>query len=220
MVDLESLKAQHRRAEQRAHLLREIIETVLLTALVFLVVHTAVQTFKVYGPSMQPGLTTNELLLVNSTAYWFGGPQRGQIVVFHQHHMLANPDDLRNGCSADSGTNGKYMTCDLVKRVIALPGDTIEITATQVIVDGVQLKEPYIPIIAGETQSNTVVPLTKMAPNQYFVMGDNRMNSLDSRDYGPVNRANIVGRVVMVFYPFNQAHWLPNYSSVFAQVKQ
>lgn len=219
MIDTRDLVAQRMKAEQRAHLLREIIETVLLTALIFLVVHITVQAFRVQGPSMEPGLHTDQLLLVNATANWFGGPQRGDIIVFHEHHMRTNPDDLRNGCKVDANTGGQFMTCDLVKRVIAMPGDTIQITATQVIVDGVVLSEPYINVRPGETQTNTIIQPTKLKTNEYFAMGDNRLDSLDSRDYGPVNRSNIVGRVVMVFYPFNQAHWLPNYSSVYAHLK-
>jgi signal peptidase I len=219
VVDLEALKAQHRKAEQRAHLLREIIETVLLTALIFLVVHITIQDFRVDGPSMQPGLQANQYLLVNSTAYWFGSPSRGDVIVFHQHHIHADSYDLANGCTADAGTGGQYMSCDYVKRVIALPGDTVEITATQVKVDGTLLTEPYIQVPPGESQSTVVVPATKLTSDQYFVMGDNRLNSSDSRFFGPISRSNIVGRVVMVFWPLNQAHWLTNYSSVFTHVK-
>lgn len=263
MVDLEALKAQHRKAEQRAHLLREIIETVLLTALIFLVVHITIQDFRVDGPSMQPGLQANQYLLVNSTAYWFGGPSRGDVIVFHQHHIHADAYDLANGCTLDSSTatstptpmptatsapkpistttvttsttpspqsspttaptqtgpSEQFMSCDYVKRVIAIPGDTIEITATQVFVDGTLLNEPYIQVPPGESQSTVVVPATRLGSDQYFVMGDNRLNSSDSRFFGPVSRSNIIGRVVMVFWPLNQAHWLTNYSSVYAHVK-
>lgn len=219
MIDTRDLVAQRMKAEQRAHLVREIIETVLLTALIFLVVHIAIQDFRVDGPSMEPGLQANQYLVVNSTAYWFGGPQRGDVIVFHQHHIHTDAYDLAHGCSADSGTDGLYMSCDYVKRVIAIPGDTIQITATQVVLDGVQLNEPYIQVPPGESQSTVVVPPTKLGANQYFVMGDNRLNSSDSRFFGPIARSNIVGRVVMVFWPLNQAHWLPNYAKVYAGAK-
>ena len=205
MVDVRDLIARRMKSEQRAHLVREIIETVILTALVFLVVHIAVQTFRVDGPSMQPGLQTDQYLLVNATAYWFGGPQRGDVIVFH--------DSQPNIC-------GETGNSDLVKRVIAVPGDTVQVTATQVIVDGVTLREPYIQVAPGNAESSQIVPATKLGMNQYFVMGDNRLNSCDSRSpsVGLVPRTAIHGRALLVFWPLGQVHWLPNYSAVFAHV--
>jgi signal peptidase I len=196
VADVRAVLARRMAAEQRAHLVREVVETILLTALIFAVVHFAVQTFRVQGPSMEPGLHDNQYLLVNSLAYVFGQPHRGDVIVFHHTASL-----------------------DYVKRVIAIPGDTIEITATQVIVDGVVLNEPYIPVPPGASQSPQVLPKEKIGPNQYFVIGDNRLNSSDSRFWGPVPRQEIVGRVVMVFWPMDQIHWLPNYSNVFDSVK-
>jgi signal peptidase I len=219
VVDVQDLLARRMRAEQRAHLVREVIETVLLTALIFAVVHFAVGTFLVQGPSMEPGLHTGQRLLVNQLAYFIGGPRRGDVIVFHHHHIPADPASLANGCTVDSGTQGQFMTCDYVKRVIAVPGDTVQITVTQVIVDSVILREPYTSVSPGEAENDVVLAPMKLGQDQYYVMGDNRVNSSDSRSFGPIARQDIIGRVVMVFYPFNSIHLLPNYSNVFAGLK-
>jgi signal peptidase I len=219
VVDAQELISRRLKAEQRAHLAREIIETVLLTALIFLVVHFAVQTFRVRGPSMLPGLQPDQYLVVNSMAYWFGQPNRGDIIIFHHHHIPSNADDLSNGCTVDAGTDGKFMTCDYVKRVIGIPGDTVQVNPTQVIVDGVVLNEPYVQVPPGEAESGQVVAPRKLGPNEYFVLGDNRLNSSDSRYWAtPLTRRDIIGRVVMVFWPVKDIHWLPSYSGVFDKV--
>jgi signal peptidase I len=219
VVDAHDLIASRMRAEQRAHLAREAIETILLTALIFFVVHFAVRTFKVNGPSMEPGLQDSQYLVVNSVAYFFGQPGRGDVIVFHHHHIPADARDLASGCTLDKGTNGQFMSCDYVKRVIGVPGDTVQITPSQVIVDGVPLKEPYVNLPPGAAYA-PVLPPEKIGRNQFFVLGDNRMNSSDSRYWGPVPRQDIVGRVVMVFWPLNQMHWLPGYTNVFNAIKK
>jgi signal peptidase I len=223
---VDELIARRLKAERRAHVTREVIETVLLTAVVFLVVHFAVQTSLVVGPSMEPGMhgsdpssnSVGDRLLVNRVAYVLGGPQRGDVIIFQRHHMPVSGD--LQGCSLDEGSSGRFMTCDLVKRVVAMPGDTVAITPTQVIVDGKVLHEPYIQVPAGAAQNPLVWPTHKLGPNQYYVLGDNRLNSEDSRFFGPVPRQDIVGRVVLVFWPLNHLHWLQSYSGVYAGLQQ
>jgi signal peptidase I len=209
--------ARRMRAEQRAHLLREIIETVLLTALVFLLVHFAIRSYSIHDTSMEPALSPNQLAIVNSFAYLLGGPHRGDVVVLHHRDVpraAAGP-----GCTPESGTDGKYVTCDVVMRVIALPRDTIQITPVAVIVDGTTLQEPYIQVPPGQAENGIVLGPRTLGSNEYFVMGDNRLNSSDSRYWAtPLTRGDIVGRVVMVFWPLSAIHWLPNYSGVFSEV--
>jgi signal peptidase I len=182
--------------ERSQHVLREVVETVLLTLLIFFAVHFSVQPFRVEGPSMQPGLHTGELVLVNLLTYDFGSPQRGDIIVFHP------PDD---------------PTVEYVKRIIGVPGDTISVTATAIYVDGKKLDEPYIaPLSAGEAENPVVIPSLKLGKDQYFVLGDNRLNSRDSRFFSsPVTRNMIIGKAQVVVYPFNNLEWLHNYSNVF-----
>ena len=189
-------------SKSKSHVTREIIETSILILLIFFAVHFSVQPFRVNGPSMQPNLHTNNLVVVNLLAYDFGTPQRGDIIVFHP---------------PIPGSDSVYY----VKRVIAIPGDTIKITATAVYVDGQKLREPYINGLGPSgLESLTVVPPLKLTKDQYWVMGDNRTNSQDSRFFGPIYRSSIVGKAEVVIWPMNSLEWLRNYSSVFAAVKQ
>lgn len=142
-------------------------------------------------------------MLVNLWAYRFGSPQRGDVIVFH-------PPDAPDQ--------------SYVKRIIGIPGDIITISPTAVYVNGTKLSEPYIaPLPAsGEENPTGAIPKLKLGPDQYFVMGDNRLNSRDSRFWvtTPVTRQMIEGKVQIVIWPLNTAGFLQNYSSVFAGVKQ
>lgn len=188
-------------SKHRSHIIREITETVVLTLLIFFAVHFSIQPFRVNGPSMQPNLHTNNLVLVNLLAYDFGSPQRGDVIVFHP----PIPTDP-----------GEYY----VKRIIAVPGDTVKLTATAVYVDGKKLDEPYINTLGpADIENPDVVPTITLQKDQYWVMGDNRDNSQDSRFFGPIFRSAIIGKAEVVIWPVNSLEWLRNYSYVFAGVK-
>src|ERR1700694_3368794 len=137
--------------EKKYRLVREVIETIVLTVLMFLVIRFAVQNFNVDGTSMEPSLHNGELILVDKWTYLFRPPQRGDVIVF-----VAPP----------------APTLDYVKRVIAIPGDRITINNTTVIVDGTTLNETYVASINQGNQfdykhiSNMLVPA-----NMYFVLG-------------------------------------------------
>src|SRR3989440_5002782 len=188
--------------EKRYRLVREVIETVVLTILMFLVIRLAVQNFNIEGMSMEPSLHDKELILVDKWSYLFHAPTRGDVIVF-----VAPPEPSQ----------------DYIKRIIAIPGDTITIRDTTVIVDGVKLNETYVDpkrqgnLYAYKTISNMPVP-----PGDYFVLGDNRIGSSDSRNWGFVPRANIIGRAALVYWPLgeNNNGLLPNVSNVFAKVHQ
>lgn len=187
--------------EKRYRLLREIIETIVLTLLMFLVIRFAVQNFNVDGTSMEPNLHNTELILVDKWTYLFRPPTRGDVIVFvaPPHHDL-----------------------DYVKRVIGIPGDVITIRNTTVIVNGVTLKEIYVdPRNQGNLFAAKNITDLKVPPDNYFVLGDNRAVSSDSRDWGFVPKANIIGRAAFVYWPLGQDNngFLKNYSSVFASVQ-
>ncbi len=181
----------------------------ILTAIVFLVVHACAQPYKVDGPSMQPGLYTNDYVLISPVLYAFGGsPQRGDVVVFNPPH--------------NAGQGSAY-----IKRVIGIPGDTVVITTKAVYVNGKALQEPYtlqqgvnIPETALDENGFQCVNLRQvtLGPGQYLVLGDNRGDSEDSRCFGVVPRSNIIGKAIAQVLPLNQLHWLNTYSSVFSSV--
>jgi signal peptidase I len=186
--------------EKRYRLVREIIETLILTLLMFLIIRLAVQNFNIDGHSMEPGLHDTELVIVDKWTYRFHAPARGDVIVF-----VAPPNP----------------TQDYIKRIIGVPGDVITIQGTTVIVDGKTLNEPYVsPTNQGNPYSsfvNRVVP-----PNAYFVLGDNRDGSSDSRDWGCVPQQNIIGRAALVYWPLGQNNdgFLPNVSSVFSDIQR
>jgi signal peptidase I len=175
-------------------LLREVLEVAVITLLLFICVRGVIQNYQVQGPSMFPTLHNHEYILVDKATYLFGSPQRGDVIVFKW------PRDTSE---------------DFVKRVIGLPGDTVHVDASgQVTVDGTAINEPYVNDLTNPYQPNTWI----LAPNQYFVLGDNRGDSSDSRDWGPVPRSDIIGRAELVYWPLGEVHILSDWSSVYSTV--
>ena len=200
------------RQGKQKNLTREIIDTLVLTLLIFFAVHFSVQPFEVQGPSMQPGLHTGEEVLVNLLAYDFSAPKRGDVVVIYP------PMNTSRDCNDKLGPS---HTC-FVKRIIAVPGDVIQVTVDgDVFVNGKLLSEPYVYGSKGGTgpiAQHTVEPPTMLGKDAYFVMGDNRDNSEDSRVFGPISRSEIIGKASAVILPLSNFEWLPDYSFVFKGV--
>jgi signal peptidase I len=175
-------------------LARDIGETIVLTLLMFLVIRLAVQDYQVQGSSMYPTLHDTQFVLVDKLTYDFSAPQRGDVVVFE--FPLNHSENY-------------------IKRIIGIPGDTVSITADgHVSVNGVLLNEPYVNDLDNEYGPETVA----LGPNQYFVLGDNRGNSSDSRDWGVVKRSEIIGKATLVYWPLSAMHFLPNEHSIFSSV--
>jgi signal peptidase I len=185
-------------AEKRAHLMREIVETLLFVGLVFFLVQFGIGSFPA-GDTMQPQLRPDEYIIVNKWAYLFGGPSRGDVVVY------------------DLPTN---LGTRLIARVVAVPGDTIAVTPTSIVVNGVMLNEPYVHAPPGFSPNSTVVPQEKLGPNEYFLLNDSRLVSPDSRTFGTVKRPNIVGKAELVFWPLKSVRGISTYSDVFAHVSR
>jgi signal peptidase I len=159
------------------HMLREALETILPAVLIALLINVFVgQATRVEGQSMEPNLHTDQRLVVEKVSYRFHGPHRFDIVVLK---APGQGEDL------------------LIKRVIGLPGETIEFRDGQIYVDGELLDEPFI---AQEVQSDRNRTIT-VPPLHVFVMGDNRNHSNDSRSFGPVPIENIVGRAWISYWP-------------------
>ena len=191
-------------ADRRAHLMRELVETLLFVGLIFLIVQFAIKPYRIVGLTMQPQLHPDQLVVVNRTAFLFAGPSRGDVVVYN------------------SPANTSQQ---LIGRVIALPGDRIAIGPNQVTLNGVTLNETYLDATSGANQSPVIIPETKMGKDDYYVLNDNRLavdqatNKVqDSRTLGVVPRNNIVGKAVIVFWPLKNFGGISNFSSVFANV--
>jgi signal peptidase I len=159
--------------------LREVLETVILVGAIYALVNLLSARFIVEGPSMQPNFQTGQFVIVSRLHYMLEEPQRGDIVVFH---YPGNPDE------------------DYIKRVIGVPGDVVELRNQQVYVNGERLSEPYIAEECSQTSCPDEV-FPKLEPGQYFVMGDNRNHSSDSRRFGAVDRGYIVGEALLRYWP-------------------
>lgn len=195
----------------------EIVETIILAAVIFFLVRSAVQTFRVEGRSMEPTLYTGQRLLVNKAAYWsfdasvvlrylpgqsvgtnepnrispFGAPKRGDVIVFRY------PLDPNR---------------DFIKRVIGEPGDTVAIKEGTVYLNGQAIHEPYVKTVPRYDLAEQTVP-----PNQYFVLGDNRNSSSDSHVWGMVPRENIIGQALLCYWPPQQWGFLASTAPLAAQ---
>jgi signal peptidase I len=161
-------------------MVRELIETVALSLIIFLLIRQVVQNYRIENHSMEPNFYEGQFVLVNKLAYRLGEPQRGDVVVFH------NP---RN-------TNEDY-----IKRIVGLPGDTVEVRDAKVFINGEALVEdfPHNYIMQGE-----YMPPVTVADSQLFVMGDNRPNSSDSRVFGPIDQNLAVGKAWLRIWPLDK----------------
>jgi signal peptidase I len=166
----------------------DIIETLAISFSVFLVIYLFfLMPHEVNGQSMVPNFQSGEQVLTDKVTYRMRDPQRGEIIVFHSP-AAAN-------CVAGTG-------CDFIKRIIGVPGDTIEVKENAIWINGEALPEPYIPsdyvILPGNATKDKVIYLGE---NEFFVCGDNRPYSSDSRSWGPITKDEIVGRVFFRYWP-------------------
>lgn len=165
-------------------IVREIIETILLTTLIYVGVNLATGRFKVEGSSMEPSFHPEQYVLVDKVSYRLGAPQRGDVVVFQYPQATER---------------------DFIKRIIGLPGETVDIRAGLVYVNGQPLDEPYISAPPG--YAGTWI----LDADQYFVLGDNRNSSSDSHSWGPLEAHYLIGRAVLVYWPPQQWGPVPHY---------
>jgi signal peptidase I len=197
------------REKRLLFLLREIVVIVLLALVIFVVVSALVESVEVQLLSMMPNLEPGQRLVVNKAVYFhvdkghflswlpflrsygderflFHPPRRGEVIVFKPPL-----DDDR-----------KY-----IKRIIAVPGDTVEIKGGKVYLNGEPIDEPYIKEAVNYTMPPQLVPA-----EEYFVMGDNRKDSSDSRSWGTVPLENIIGKASLSYWPLGELGLAPNRS--------
>ncbi len=157
--------------------LRDLVISLLISGFIIIFLY---QPVKVEGTSMMPGLDDQERIFINKFVYRLEPIQRGDIVVFRY------PRDPSKS---------------YIKRVIGMPGDRIRIDEGRVILNGKTLQEPYVPEDFEDLRS---YPETVVPPHSYFVLGDHRSMSNDSRDFGPVEQRYISGKAVFVYWPVDK----------------
>ncbi len=195
------MAAEHERAAGAAtnegsgasSLLREVAEVVVLAVILYIGISFAIQAVHVEGLSMFATLDDNDYLIANKIDYRIHAPQRGDIII------------LRPPTSNST---------DFIKRVIALPGEKLLIRGGHVYINGHRLDEPYLP---EEWTTDNNYPTNGsdgqvIPPNEYFVMGDNRNRSQDSRFFGPINRDRIDGKAWFRIWP------LDHFGNIYAQM--
>ncbi|MEZ4505625.1 MAG: signal peptidase I [Thermomicrobiales bacterium] len=199
-------------AKKQGSAIREIIETALIAVVIFVGVRTLVLNFRVDGSSMLPSLVNGEMLLVNRNAYkswdlytlvdWipgvehaeakeltlFDGPNRGDVIVFNPPVTSEKP---------------------YIKRVIGLPGDTVEIKDGGVWVNGIELDETYLHGDTTDCQPRACDPVV-VPEGSVFVLGDNRAHSSDSRYFGTVEISEIVGKAWITYWPIGHIGSVPS----------
>jgi signal peptidase I len=158
--------------------LRDLVVSVVVSAFIIIFLY---QPVRVEGTSMLPMLEDQDRLFINKMAYKIGEIHRGDVVVFRYPHD---------------------QTKSYIKRVIALPGDDLRIDRGRVYVNGRVITEKYVPAQFTDDRS---LPGLVIPDNEYFVMGDHRSISSDSRDFGPVERDLIYGKAAFVYWPMDQA---------------
>ncbi len=165
---------------------RELVETVLLTLVIFFMIRFAIENYRIEGESMEPNFHNGQFLLVNKIQYLLQPPQRGDVVIFR--YPL---NEKKN----------------FIKRVIALPGEKVEIRAGKIFVNGVRVPEPY-PLRFADYDYGPVT----VGPDEYFVLGDNRPYSSDSHSWGMVPTKDLIGKAWVSYWPSDEWGVVPTYS--------
>jgi len=188
LAETAALPTEPRGSASRA-ILREIVETVALFVVVFTIARFAIGNYSILGQSMEPNYREDQRLLVDKITPHLFGYNRGDIVIVHS----------------------PMQDIELIKRLIGKPGDTIELRDNRVYVNGEPLNEPYLPPNANSGPTRGDFKWT-LGTDEYFIMGDNRSFSQDSRSFGPVSADRIVGRALLLYWPLSDLHFVQHYA--------
>ncbi len=172
----------------------ETLETIAIAILLYIGINFLTARIRVDGPSMESTFINNDYVIVFRLAYKLGDINRGDVIVFPAPD---NPTQCEHLYKNLFQWLIESDECDdYIKRVIGLPGDTVEIKDGYVLVNGVVIVEPYIKMSPSRDHSTIMVP-----QGMVYVMGDNRNNSSDSRQWGPAPIDDIIGKAVFIYWP-------------------
>jgi signal peptidase I len=180
-----------------------VVIVALAIGLALLIQAFIVKPYQIPSPSMEPTLDIGQRVLVNRVTYHFRDPRTGDVVVFHP------PAGAENGqeCGVHRGDREpcpkptrEESDTNFIKRIVAEPGDRLSIHNGHPVVDGVEAKEDFINPCRGGSGCNFPQPIT-IPPDHYFMMGDNRGSSDDSRFWGPIPRSWIIGQAFFTYWP-------------------
>ncbi|MCD6567635.1 MAG: signal peptidase I [Dehalococcoidia bacterium] len=169
--------------------LREIVITVLIAIVIYAILRFTVQGYVVKYSCMLPNIESNEWIMVNKVSYAFSEPQRGDVIVLNPPIETEHP---------------------FIKRVIGLPGETVEVKEGKVFINGTPLTEEYILEPIRYTMPSRTVP-----EGEYFVMGDNRNSANDSHTGWTVPREDIIGKAMFVYWPLGKLGIVKHYHPQF-----
>lgn len=158
---------------------------VIAVALGLLLTTFVIQRNTVIGKSMLPTLREQDELLIEKVSKWFGGISRGDIITVHMENRSFNEGEA-----------------NIIKRVIGVPGDHVKLEQGLVYLNGELLEEPYLAANAKTPVKNSMYQELRLGEDEYYVMGDNRSASLDSRTFGPIHKNDIIGEVLIRIFPF------------------
>lgn len=164
---------------------------------------TVAKPYEIPSGSMEPTLDVGQRVIVDRLAYRFGDPSVGDIAVFHPPLGAASDHCgalTSAGEACPQPTPAEEPDVNYIKRIVAGPGDSLRIIDGHPVVNGVRAKEPFIRPCNGASECNLPKTIT-VPPDHYFMMGDNRGNSDDSRFWGPIPRSSIVGKAVFTYWP-------------------
>ena len=168
----------------RKYLFGEVLESVAIAVVLAVIIRVFLfQPFFIPSESMAPTLTEGDRIIVSKIHYRLGSPKRGEIVVFK---YPVNPEK------------------DFIKRVIGLPGETLEIRESKLYINGEFVEQPFLP---PGLSYGSYGPVT-IPQGQYFMMGDNRNNSEDSRFWGMLPKENVIGKTLLIYWPLNRVQIL------------
>ncbi len=157
--------------------MREIGITILIAIAIFASVKVTVQGYEVQHFCMLPGIEDGDLVMVDKVSYVFSDPERGEVIIFWP------PEQIKS-------------EVPFIKRVIALPGETVEVKDNKVFINGIPIEEEYV-----KEPPHYIMQAKKIPRDEYFVLGDNRNSSNDSHSWGTVPRDNIIGKAWFTYWP-------------------